>query len=275
MSLILKAIILGIIQGLTEFLPVSSSGHLLVVQYVFRHVGSPGDKQFFLNDMMFFDVAMHFASILAVLVFFRKRIVDIFRAGNRAVLGLIVVGSIPAGFVGLILAKLHIMSTLEGMPVVIGICFLITAALLKLTDYSSEAGFELKKANWRKALLVGAGQALGILPGVSRSGSTISTGLIAGFKREDAVVFSFFLAIPAVLGASCLELLDLLQVIREAPDKVPNMAAVLAGCAAAFAVSLIAIKLLLVIVRMKKFSLFAYYCVLAAAASFAVAIIVR
>jgi len=272
MSLILKAIILGIIQGLTEFLPVSSSGHLAVVEYVLKQ----NNAEIFPEDMLlFFNVAMHFASLLAILLFFRKRIVDMFKAGNRRVLWLIIVGSIPAGAVGALFEKSGVMDAAVEMPAVIGVCFLITAALLKLTDYSREGAFELRAAGWRRALLVGAGQALGVLPGVSRSGSTISTGLVAGLKREDAVVFSFFLAIPAILGATCLESLKVLMLVKDSPEKMPDWGAVLAACAAAFVVSMVAIKILLVLVRLKRFSLFAWYCVLAAAASFAVAIIIR
>jgi len=272
MSLILKSILLGILQGITEFLPVSSSGHLAVVEYALKKNGA---EIFPPEFEMFFNVAMHFASLLAILLFFRGRIVDIFKAGNRRVLALIIVGSIPAGIVGVALENMGTMDALNEMPVVIGLCFLITAALLKLTDYAAEAGFELRKAGWGKALLVGAGQALGILPGVSRSGATISTGLVAGLKREDAVVYSFFLAIPAILGAACLKLLGLVNLLKETPEKAPDFGVVLAGFIAAFVTSLIAIKLILVIVRLRKFSLFMYYCLLAAAATFVIAFIYR
>jgi len=105
MSEILKAIILGIVQGFTEFLPVSSSGHLAVIEYAFGKFGGGGD---FFAENIFFDVAMHFASILAVILFFRKRIIDIFRRGNRRILLLIVVGSIPAGIVGALFSKFEI-----------------------------------------------------------------------------------------------------------------------------------------------------------------------
>jgi undecaprenyl-diphosphatase len=190
---------------------------------------------------------------------------------------MIIVGSIPAVLVGFFVSRFGVRESFEKSPVLIGFCFLITAALLKLTDYAREQGFEMRTAGLKKPLLVGCGQALSAaLLGVSRSGSTVSTGLIAGFKRQDAVVFSFFLAIPAILGAMCMESLKLLKIVKGMTDYgTLHIDAVVAGCVAAFIMSLIAIKLLLVIVQMKKFSLFAYYMLLAAAATFVIAFIYR
>ena len=267
MDEILKAIILGIVQGLTEFLPVSSSGHLAVIEYAFRKFG--GGSEFF-TENIFFDVTMHFASVLAVILFFRKRIIDIFRQGNRRILLLIVVGSIPAGIAGGLFSKLETIESIKTMPVIIGVCFLITAALLKLSDYGREAGVELRATGFGRSLLVGTGQAIGILPGVSRSGSTISVGLLTGLKREDAVTFSFFLAIPAILGATAVEAMKLASGRNDVASHAP---AIIAGFVVSFVVSLVAIKLLLIIVRLKKFSLFAYYCLVAAAATFVVVLI--
>ncbi len=262
MDEILKAIILGVVQGLTEFLPVSSSGHLAVIEYAFGN-------DFFAKNI-FFDVVMHFASVLAIILFFRKRIVDIFRQGNRRILLLIVAGSIPIGIVGGLFSKLEIIESIKTMPVIIGVCFLITAALLKLSDYGREAGVELRATGFGRSLLIGIGQVIGILPGVSRSGSTISVGLLAGLKREDAVMFSFFLAIPAILGVTAVEAMKLASGHNDVASHAP---AILAGFVVSFVVSLVAIKLLLLIVRLKKFSLFAYYCLFAAAATFVVVLI--
>jgi len=265
---ILKAIILGIVQGLTEFLPVSSSGHLAVIEYAFDKFGGEGK---FFTENIFFDVAMHFASVLAVILFFRKRIVDIFRRGSRRILLLVVAGSVPAGVVGVLFSRLEIIDSIRATPVIIGGCFLVTALLLKLSDYGREGEFGLRGSGLRRSLLVGVSQALGILPGVSRSGSTISVGLLAGLKREDAVLFSFFLAIPAILGATAVEVMKLAK--GEYGDLSPHAGAIAAGFAASFAVSLVAIKLLVVLVRRKKFSLFAYYCLFAAAATFVIAFV--
>ena len=143
--------------------------------------------------------------------------------------------------------------------------------LLKLTDYAGEGGFELKKAGWKKALLAGSGQALSAaLPGVSRSGATISTGLFAGLKREDAVTFSFFLAIPAFLGASLVEGWEFLKDCTGCRILILCIS-VLVGCVAAFITYFIAIKLVILVVRMKKLSWFAYYMLFAAAAAFFIA----
>ncbi len=268
MSEILKAIILGIVQGLTEFLPVSSSGHLAVIEHAFQEFG--GGSGFFKDDL-FFDVALHFASLFAIVLFFRKRIIGLFKRANRRILLLVVIGSVPAGIAGLVFSELKIIEAVKDMHVIIGVCFLITAGLLKLSDYGREGGFELRCAGWRRSLMVGLGQALGLLPGVSRSGSTISAGMLAGLKREDAVMFSFFLAIPAILGATALQVHDLAT--GQVDGAHAHAGAIAAGFAASFAVSLVAIKLLVVLVRLKKFSLFAYYCLFAAAATFVIAFV--
>jgi undecaprenyl-diphosphatase len=268
---LLEAIVLGVVQGLTEFLPVSSSGHLAVVEFAFQKFGVAGAGVF--REEIIFDVTVHLASAIAAFAFFFSKIVALFRAGNRRALLLIVFASIPAGLAGVALKKLEIIEGIKsGVPVPIAVGFLLTAVILKLTDFAKDKGIELRSSGFGRALAVGLGQAVAIMPGVSRSGATISTGLLAGFKRAEAVEFSFFLAIPAIVGANLLEIalkLSKGEVITGNVGAVP----IAAGFVASLVVSLVCIKVLIVLVRRGLFSKFAYYCAAAAAATAALILI--
>ncbi len=264
---IFQAIILGAVQGLTEFLPVSSSGHLMIVAYAmekFQGGGLPkGD--------IFFELFVHLASAIAAFIFFYRRIVSAFKKENRSILLLIVVASIPAGILGLAFKKFAVIDGIKGAPIIVAVCFLITAAILKLSDYAREKNFELKAAGWKRTVLVGIAQAVALLPGISRSGATISTGLLAGFNRRDAVEFSFLLGIPAIVGANIVDVL--MKIGAGRPIAPIEAMPVIAGFVASLVVSLICIKILVVMVRRGLFSAFAWYC-LAAAVITAILIVV-
>ncbi len=261
---VIEAIILGVVQGLTEFLPVSSSGHLQVVSFVM--------EKFFAGDGLaegdlFFELLVHLASAIAAFIFFYRQIVSAFKKGNRRILLLIVGASIPAAVLGLVFKKLEIIDGIKGAPVIVAICFFITAALLKISDYAKDKDIGIKDAGWGKALLIGVGQAVALLPGISRSGATISTGLLAGLKRRDAVVFSFLLGIPAILGANLVDILLKLAKHEAIFTEKIAIAPAIAGFVASLAVSLVCIKILVVMVRRRMFSVFSWYLLAAGTAT--------
>jgi len=194
---IIQAIILGIVQGLTEFLPVSSSGHLALFQKIFGMAEAP----------IFFDTLVHLATLLAVVFYLRKEILHILETLKEKqtikLVLLIILATIPAVLAGLFLED-KINSIFNSLSL-IGVCFLITSVILFATKFFANYKKEEKDLNWFDALFVGVFQALAILPGVSRSGSTISASIYRGLKKEDAFRFSFLLSIPVIFGAFILQ----------------------------------------------------------------------
>ncbi len=181
----MREILLGVLQGLTEFLPVSSSGHLVF----FKHLFGLGEQDVTL------EVMLHLATLLAILVFFWKRIPSYLK-GKKIML--IILGSVPAGIVGVFFKdKIEALFTHQLLP----LTFFTTAVFLLLSD---RKGGE-REIGIKEALFIGIAQAFAILPGISRSGFTIGTALLLGVNRDEAFEFSFFLSIPAVLGAGILE----------------------------------------------------------------------
>ncbi len=200
--LIIEVILLAIVQGIGEFLPISSSGHVVVLAALFDQVGVPLEEKLALN------VVLHLGTLLAILVFYGRRIVQLL-GRDRRVIGLLVVGTLPAVIVGLSI-KAYCQDVLEN-PLLAGLMFLVTAAMLLWTARQPAGSLECRDLSFGKALLIGVFQAVAILPGISRSGSTIVAGLGVGLKRDEAAAFSFLLAIPAIGGAGVLEGLHLLR----------------------------------------------------------------
>lgn len=190
----LQATILAVIQGLTEFLPVSSSGHLVILQKLFGLAEPP----------VLFDILVHVGTLGAVLVYFRKELLKI----SRRTIWLIIIGTIPAAVVGLFLQS-YITQIFDSLTLV-GVALLVTAGLLLLSRRFKTLKRHFNQLKWQDALFVGCFQALAIIPGISRSGSTIVSGLWRKFDRETAFRFSFYLAIPAILGALILQIPDLI-----------------------------------------------------------------
>lgn len=247
----LKALLLGVLQGLTEFLPVSSSGHLVILQKILNVRG----------PVLFFDVMLHAGTLIAMFVVFRKDIRQVVvcmfsRNGGEspaaARMGwLAILATFPVGVVGLILNK-WIERSFEIIPLVGGM-FLITGMLLfSVRNRNGErAEGELRV---RDALWVGTYQAVALLPGLSRSGATIASGLIRGFNRELAVRFSFLMAIPAVIGAVVLKLLELRG---EAMGIGPGP--VLVGTVTSAVVGYLGLRWLIRITISGRLYLFSYY----------------
>jgi undecaprenyl-diphosphatase len=254
----IHAVLLGLVQGITEWLPVSSSGHLVIVQ-----------KYFGLDVPLFFDLALHVATVIVIIVAFRNDIVEILRSivttfrlrkegkSFRDILSeeksalmawFIVLGSIPTAIVGFILRSQDIFSNLT----IVGAGLLATGAILSLTVMARRRKEFLRSSD---ALLMGAMQGLSIVPGISRSGSMISLGMLNGVERELTARFVFLLSIPAILGAATFELFEVMenQVFID-----PQLLAI------AFISSLlfgyISIKLLWFIVKHAKLHYFSIYC---------------
>ena len=258
MSLI-EAIILGIVQGLTEFLPVSSSGHIELGKALLD-VHPP--------DPLLFSIIVHAATALSTIVIYFKDIVQIIRDAlafewndaTRFIL-MIVLSMIPVGLVGVFLEK-EIEVLFEGQITLVGIMLLITGGLLWFSSrYQAMEG----KLTFGKAFIIGVAQAIAILPGISRSGSTISTALILGVDREKAARFSFLMVLPPILGATVLKLKEYfeLQGGAEVSGEVGiSTTALVAGFIASFVAGLLACQWMIKLVKRSKLDYFAIYCVI-------------
>ncbi len=257
----LQAIFLGLVQGLTEFLPVSSSGHLVIFQ---QYLGVTEPE-------IFFDVSVHVGTLMAVMIFFRKEIADILSSlfrwfrqlSSPGTMSLedpmklalwIVIGSIPTGIIGL--GFHQIADQLFASLPVVGCSLIVTGLALALTLMVRKPGKGMRDFSARTALLIGTVQGLAVLPGLSRSGATICAGLFLGIDRETAARYSFLLSVPAILGAEFLSILDL----PSGPVVVDP--AVLIGTATAFITGYGALALLVYIVKIGRLYLFAPYCLI-------------
>ncbi|MBS3917642.1 MAG: undecaprenyl-diphosphatase UppP [Deltaproteobacteria bacterium] len=249
---ILHVIFLGVVQGLTEFLPVSSSGHLVFFQSLF------GLKE----PQLFFDVMLHFGTLLAVVIYFRRDIGGIIRGIGSKVTGkrkneegtrlffLILVASVPTGLMGILFKDWF--ESLFVQPKTVGGMLLVTGTILYLTRWAKKEGGSLEKMRWIDAILIGIAQGIAIIPGISRSGATISIGLFCGLNRELAGRFSFLLSIPAILGAMLLELWKV--------DSMPELQAVSIGTAMAFLAGFLSLAFLMKVIQIGKIYNFSYYC---------------
>ncbi len=253
---LIKAIILGLVQGLTEFLPVSSSGHLVIFANILN----------FQETGIAFEVFVHFGTLLATLVAFRYELTRMIAApysvwvkkSRDAELNeylrwdlYVIVASIPAAFVGL-LFKDQIEAIFDSLLFVF-FMLIFTGTIMVVTPYLKDKGTAL---NGRRSFIIGVAQAFAILPGVSRSGSTIFTGLLMGIDRDKVARFSFIMSLPAVFGAALLKLKDLMET-GLSDGQILNY---VAGTLVAFISGYYAIKWLLDIVKKGKLQWFGYYC---------------
>jgi undecaprenyl-diphosphatase len=260
--------VLGVIQGATEFLPVSSSGHLAAAQ---MYLANEARAVRLGNRPLTLEILLHVATFFAVVIFYRQAVFEGLKGVFRGAGGLargrfsemikkddsvnlataVVAGTIPTGVLGLLLRRQAEM--VSASPTSLGLAFLGTACMLLATLWWPGGK---RRLSWRIALLIGAVQGIAVLPGISRSGVTIAAGLAVGLEREDAVRFSFLLSLPAIIGAAALEL-DM-----ESLTSDHNLFAYLVGGAAAFVVGLFALYLLVRLVRGGRLWLFAPYVAL-------------
>lgn len=248
-----QALILGIIQGLTEYLPVSSSGHLEIAAVIFGRDALP-------EESMWFTVLLHAATALSTVVVYRKRIGEIFAglfSGNKEQWNfsmLVVLSMIPAAMVGLFFED-AIDNLFVGNLLLVGVALIITAFLLYFADVY-QAKREPVKVN--SALWMGIAQAIAIMPGISRSGATIATGILCKTDKSKAAEFSFLMVIPLILGKMAKDLLD-------APAAINTENSVLAlGFLAAFVSGIFACTAMIKLVKASSLKYFSLYCVLAA-----------
>lgn len=258
---IFQAIIIGLVQGLTEFLPVSSSAHLIFAQQALG-VSDVG---------LAFDVLMHVGTLVAVIVYFFNDIVNMIKGfllslvdlknGNfmgeikkdpyKKLAWLTILATIPVGVVGVLFNDM-IESMFQGLTIP-AFLLLVTGCLLYASQRMNSGRIDVRNVTIKEALIMGCGQALAVLPGLSRSGTTIAAGLFAGLDKEFAAKFSFILSIPAILGAAVFQLKDLSGGNIE-------IGACIAGFIVAVISGYLAISVLLKIVREKSLDIFAYYC---------------
>lgn len=221
---LLQVIILAIVQGLTEFLPVSSSGHLVILESVMAQAGnSPG-----LEENIGLNIILHAGTLLSICVFYWSRILRLL-GEDRRVIWLLGVGTIPAVVLGLPLKKFGA-GILEN-PLLAGCMLLATGGVLVLTSFRKVEDGAYRDLSYGNTLLIGICQALAILPGLSRSGMTICSGITLGLSRRDAATFAFLLALPAIGGATCLEMVDLVKAHKEAAAVVSSEGAAPAASA--------------------------------------------
>ena len=249
-----EALVLGLIQGLTEYLPVSSSGHLAIGQALFGMDDGA--------DNLMFTVAVHVATVLSTVVILWSEIDWVLKGlfkfkmndETKYVLN-IIVSMIPVGVVGL-LFKDQVEEIFGSGLLVVGCCLLITAALLTFSYYAKPR--QKEHISMKDAFIIGIAQAIAVLPGVSRSGSTIATGLLLGNKKESLAQFSFLMVIPPILGEALLDVLKMMKGenvmggIETLPLMVGFVAAFLAGC--------VACKWMISIVKRGKLIYFGIYC---------------
>lgn len=259
---IIQAIIIGIVQGLTEFLPVSSSAHLIFAQNALG-----------VESSLAFDVFLHLGSLIAVLWFFRADIIRMIQAfllsiGDiiqhrfkegfysdlyKRLVWYVIIATIPVGLVG-VLFESQVESLFAGALYVPAFFLFVTGTILYFSQRMNSGEVDLSNLSLKESIFMGLGQACAILPGLSRSGTTIAAGLVIGLDKEFAAKFSFILSIPAILGAFIVQLKDIGTITDF------NALAVLLGFLAALISGYLAIKWLLELIQKRSLDIFAYYC---------------
>jgi len=243
-----QAIILGLVQGLAEFLPVSSSGHLVLLQNIFGISG----------NVLLFDVVLHLGTLGALFIVLWKDVVDILRRLIRPLTLMLILATLPTVVMTLLLGDAidHIFT-----GAFLGWGFLITAIVLWLSDRIRVRRplCNMDDVKWYQALLVGLAQAAAVLPGVSRSGSTITGSLAAGLDRDKATRFSFLMGIPAILGSLVYQVKDIAEVGLAASMDGIGWPAAIIGMIVALAVGIVAIKWMMKLVQKAKLRYFAIY----------------
>ena len=254
----LQALLMGLLQGLTEYLPVSSSGHLTIASALF---GISGEEN------LTFTIAVHVATVLSTLVILWREIVWLLRglvdtkaplmSPERRYILAIIISMIPIGIVG-VFFKDYVEAIFGSGLLIVGLCLIITSALLTLSYYAHPRQNE--EIGLMQAFIIGLAQSVAVLPGLSRSGTTIATGLLLGVKKEKMAQFSFLMVIPPILGEALLSILKAAKDGTEAAAGDISMSALIIGFLAAFISGCIACKWMISIVKKGKLVYFGIYC---------------
>ncbi len=253
---VLQSFLLGLLQGISEFLPISSSGHLVLGKYILGADVEAG---------ITYEVVVHFGTLCSILIYYRYTLTDLLFSGLKFLkspakqkndpqvktIGYILITMIPAMIVGF-----TIKDQIENIfmdPMYVSIMLIVTGTILFLTRFAGET---LKSINLPRSVVIGLAQAFALIPGISRSGSTISASLYLGVKREEAANFSFLMVIPVIAGAMLLEIKDMIAIgVTDA-----EMLSLVVGFFTSFISGYFALKYLIIILKNKGFHFFAYYC---------------
>ena len=255
---ILQAIILGTVQGLTELLPISSSAHLFLIPWFFNW-----------NIPESFDVALHFGTLLAIGIFFFKDWIGLIKGGYKKIVHkensvegrifwYIVIATIPGGVIGFILDKYA--ESILTQPLIIAIALIIMGTILYLIDKNAKKETEYENLSFKQTFMIGISQALAFIPGVSRSGITMTTGRALGIKRDAVAKYSFMLSAPIVLAATIFKLKDFIEYFLIAD--LTGIIAFVLGVLFSFVVGIFVIKFLLDYLKKGSFKIFAIYRVI-------------
>ncbi len=251
MSELIEAIVLGIAQGLTEFLPVSSSGHIEILKYFFN-------DDSIAEQSMLTTVVLHFATALSTVFVFRKDIMDLLtgalkndESNSRTYIGYIIISMIPAVCVGLLFED-FLETFFHRQITLVSIMLIFTGIILLLSEKLKVSNFKL---NGFRAFLIGVAQAIAILPGISRSGSTIASSILLGINRTEAARFSFLMVIPLIFGKMAKDLLS-----GDLVSNMPSASYLLVGFTAAFFTGTFACTIMINIVKKAKLEWFSLYC---------------
>lgn len=256
----LPIIILGIIQGIAEFLPISSSAHLIIFRNLFG-IGSSISP----NLEMSFDIALHFGTLLAIGIYFFEDFINMIKSGltkgikepSGRIFWYIVIATIPAGIAGVLFEDV-IENAIRNNFIIIALALIVMGIIIYLADKHFEQKKTIDKMSIKDALLIGCSQVFALIPGFSRSGTTIATGRAMKLNREDAAKFSFFLSAPVVLGAVVLHVFEegTLSLIMS------NLGMFIVGVLTSFIIGIVCIKFLLKYLRKNDFKLFMWYRIL-------------
>lgn len=248
---VVQSFFLGAIQGLTEFLPISSSGHLILFQKLFGLNG----------DFLFFNLLLHFATLIAVILCFRMQVLDLIKHPFSKKAKMLYISCVPTVIIAFLLK--NVVSNVSGA--FLGVCFLLTAIVLFVSGSVAKQKNSIFDLNYKSSFLMGVIQGIAVLPGISRSGSTLSVGLLCGGEKEGVAEISFLMSIPVVLGGFVLELVDF---CKTQPIFYISPSCMIIGFLSSLVFGILSLRLMLRAVKKLKLFYFSIYLILVAVLTF-------